>query len=243
LTGGGTTVTFDAYESWLGIPANRRPPTLYDLLRLAPHESNPAVIDQAAVRRMSKVRQHQLGPHSDLSQEILSQLARARLILMDPDRRADYNAKHGARGHRKVPESAVPVIVASDELTGTRSGLAENAPEVFGSLALADRIGDKKSLESNLHARMSLWIRGLIVGAVIASHVEIFAAFFYYVLRPPRPNATPIEVVHFATPESVPTPNPVPTPFRATRPPTRTGPLRLPMVELEEAAVAGEATS
>ena|SRR5271157_2582711 len=84
---------FDPYETWLGIPPDRRPPTHYDLLGLAPYESDPATIDQAALRRMSKVRQHQIGPHSDQSQEILSELARARLILMDPDRRTDYDAK------------------------------------------------------------------------------------------------------------------------------------------------------
>ena len=73
---------FDPYETWLGIPADRRPPTHYDLLGLSPDESDPATIDQAALRRMSKVRQHQIGPHSDQSQEILSELAR---VPPDPD--------------------------------------------------------------------------------------------------------------------------------------------------------------
>ena len=86
-------MAFDPYESWLGIPPDRRPPTHYDLLGLAPYESDPATIEQAALRRMGKVRQYQIGPHSDLSQEILAELARARLILMDPDRRAEYDAK------------------------------------------------------------------------------------------------------------------------------------------------------
>ena len=81
---------FDPYETWLGIPADRRPPTYYDLLGLAARTSpTRRRSSKAALRRMSKVRQHQIGPHSDLSQEILAELARARLILMDPDRRAD----------------------------------------------------------------------------------------------------------------------------------------------------------
>ena len=46
---------------------------------------------------MSKVRQYHIGSHSDLSQEILAELARARLILIDPDRRAEYDAKLRAR--------------------------------------------------------------------------------------------------------------------------------------------------
>ena len=85
-------MSFDPYETWLGIPADCRPPTYYDLLGLSLYESDPATIDQAALRRMGKVRQHQIGPESELSQEILAELARARLILIDPDRRADYDA-------------------------------------------------------------------------------------------------------------------------------------------------------
>ena len=91
-------MAFDAYESWLNITAADRPPTYYDLLGLAPFESDPEIIEQAALRRMGKVRQHQIGPHSDLSQEILAELALARLVLSDPDRRGDYDAKLKARG-------------------------------------------------------------------------------------------------------------------------------------------------
>jgi hypothetical protein len=72
---------FDPYEAWLGIPAGRRPPTYYDLLGLASDEANPDTIELAALRRMGKIRLHQIGPHSDLSQDVLAELARARLIL------------------------------------------------------------------------------------------------------------------------------------------------------------------
>ena len=78
-------MAFDPYESWLGITAAHRPPTYYHLLGLSPFESDPATIEQAALRRMSKVRQYQIGPHGDVSQEILAELARARLVLIDPD--------------------------------------------------------------------------------------------------------------------------------------------------------------
>ena len=88
----------DFYETWLGIPADRRPPTYYDLLGLPPFADDMAAIEQAALRRMGKLRHHQIGQHSDQSQEILSELARARLVLMDPNRRAGYDAKLRERG-------------------------------------------------------------------------------------------------------------------------------------------------
>ncbi len=95
-------MAFDPYASWLGISADDRPPTYYDLLGLPSFESDPKTIDQASVRRMGKVRQHQIGPHSELSQEILAELARARVVLMDPDRRVEYDAKlRAARGVRR----------------------------------------------------------------------------------------------------------------------------------------------
>ena len=119
---------FDPYETWLGIPADRRPPTYYDLLGLAPYESDPATIEQAALRRMGKVRQHQIGPHSDLSQEILAELARARLILMDPDRRADYDAKLRARGESRPGPWAAPAKVGNGDAPRHRPGPRRGCP-------------------------------------------------------------------------------------------------------------------
>ena len=86
-------MAFDPYETWLGIPADVRPPTYYDLLGLASHETDPVAIEQAALRRMNKVIVHQIGPHGDESHAVLAELAQARQILMDTVRRADYNAK------------------------------------------------------------------------------------------------------------------------------------------------------
>ena len=102
---------FDPYETWLGIPTDRRPPTYYDLLGVAPDESDQAVIEKAGctTRRMSNVRASiVIGPHSERSQEVLNELARARLILMDPDRRADYDAKLAASGKSVLERLAVP---------------------------------------------------------------------------------------------------------------------------------------
>ncbi len=130
---------FDPYETWLGIPADHRPPTHYDLLGLAPYESDPAAIDQAALRRMSRVRQHQLGPQSDLSQEVLAELARARLILMDPDRRTDYDAKLRARDESLAALSVSPGSAGNGDATRDRSGPDEDAPDALASLVLIER--------------------------------------------------------------------------------------------------------
>src|SRR5208337_679368 len=117
----------------------------YELLGLGPSESDPATIDQAALRRMSKVRQHQLGPQSDLSQEVLAELARARLILMDPDRRTDYDAKLQTRGEIRPGPLVTPVKVRNGDAAQHRPCRHEDAPDVLGSLALTERAGDGPS--------------------------------------------------------------------------------------------------
>ncbi len=166
---------FDPYETWLGIPADRRPPTHYDLLGLAPYESNPVAIDQAALRRMGKVRQHQIGPHSDQSQEILSELARARLILMDPDRRSDYDAKLRDRGED------LPVRTGASEQHGngaaTLDGPCQGAPDVIASLALTLRAGDPSSRpDADRSKRPSGWKKA----AFAAAHAALLGAFLFF---------------------------------------------------------------
>ena len=90
---------FDPYLTWLGIPADRRPPTHYDLLGLSQFESDPARIEQAYLRRMTKVRQHQIGiARRALAGGLIEVRARARLILIDPDRRVEYDDKLRATG-------------------------------------------------------------------------------------------------------------------------------------------------
>ncbi len=176
---------FDPYETWLGIPAVRRPPTHYDLLGLAPYECDPAAIDRAALRRMSKVRQHQIGPHSDQSQEILSELARARLILMDPDRRTDYDARLRARGETHPGSLVAREKLGNGDAPSDRSAPDEDAPDVFASLALTAQAGDDRfSLRSNSKNKPPWRKRGLVLGVVMASYAVLLGAFFYYVISP-----------------------------------------------------------
>ncbi len=176
---------FDPYETWLGIPADRRPPTHYDLLGLAPYESNPKVIDQAALRRMSKVRQYQIGPHSDESQEILSDLARARLILMDPDRRSDYDAKLRARGEELPVRSAAPEKHGNG--AATLDGPDQSIPEGLASLALTLQVGDgPSSLDGQRSERPARWKKAAVGGAVVATHAALLGAFLLYFFGPPN---------------------------------------------------------
>lgn len=83
----------DPYHQWLGIPPQEQPPNHYRLLGLAIFESNPKVIESAADRQMAHVRTFQLSAHAALSQKILGEIAAARLVLLTPQRKAEYDER------------------------------------------------------------------------------------------------------------------------------------------------------
>ncbi len=82
---------FDAYYNWLGIPPARQPPHHYHLLGLAEFEENVDVISNAHDQRMRHIRTFQLGPHAALSQQLLNEVAKARLCLVNPATKAEYD--------------------------------------------------------------------------------------------------------------------------------------------------------
>ena len=83
---------FDPYHRWLGIPTEDQPANHYRLLGLACFEADPEVIRDAALRQISHVRGYELGRHSELSQKVLGELAAAKKCLLDPRRKAEYDA-------------------------------------------------------------------------------------------------------------------------------------------------------
>ncbi len=83
---------FDPYYKWLAIAPNEQPPNLYRLLGVNLFEADPDVIEMAADQRMAHVRQFQTGPHSELSQRLLNELASARVRLLSPERKAAYDS-------------------------------------------------------------------------------------------------------------------------------------------------------
>jgi hypothetical protein len=83
--------SFDPYHKWLGIPPAEQPPHHYRLLGLALFEHDGDVIEIAADQRMALLRSFHSGPHSDLSQKLLNEVAAARLCLLKPDRRQRYD--------------------------------------------------------------------------------------------------------------------------------------------------------
>jgi hypothetical protein len=86
------TDAFDPYHKWLGIPPAEQPAHDYRLLGLALFEDGPTVIDSAADQRMAHLRTFQQGKHSAECQKLLNEVSSARVRLLDPKKKAAYDA-------------------------------------------------------------------------------------------------------------------------------------------------------
>ena len=107
--------TFDPYHRWLGIPPEDQPPTHYRLLGLNLWESDPEVIRDAVEQRIAHVRTYQMGKHVALSQKILNELAAAKVCLLLPDKRAQYDRALKASLAAKTALSSEQVVAREAE--------------------------------------------------------------------------------------------------------------------------------
>jgi hypothetical protein len=111
--------SFDPYYKWLGIPPVEQPPNHYRLLGISLFERDPDVIQAASDQRMIHLRSFQTGQHSSLSQKLLNETAAAKLCLLKPDRKAQYDATLRSQLAMRTPPAAMatsvppPIPVAS----------------------------------------------------------------------------------------------------------------------------------
>lgn len=84
---------FDPYRKWLGIKPEEQPPNLYRLLGISLFEDDPDVIDAAVEQRVTFLQTCASGPNLKHSQKLLNEIAEARNVLMDAERKEAYDAE------------------------------------------------------------------------------------------------------------------------------------------------------
>jgi biopolymer transport protein ExbD len=82
---------FDPYEKWLGISKGEQPANHYRLLGVSSTEATPEEIERNWEERMAVVKRRATGKRAALSQQLLNELTRAKVTLLDPVRRAEYD--------------------------------------------------------------------------------------------------------------------------------------------------------
>jgi hypothetical protein len=106
------TEVFDPYREWLGIEPAERPADHYRLLGLPPFESNAGKILAAADERMALIRSYQVGPRGSYTQNLLNELSAAKLCLLSPVAKAQYDQMLALRLQRTaLPGTVFPTAV------------------------------------------------------------------------------------------------------------------------------------
>jgi hypothetical protein len=133
---------FDPYLEWLKIPADRRPPTKYDLLGLPPFDASPQRAEAAASERIAYVRKYQMGAHGELAIRVMQEISQALVCLRDPQARQAYDGQ--LRGLRTTPdlESALLETLFSEPAT-ERPPVEGAGEEVGPSLAILNAVVEK----------------------------------------------------------------------------------------------------
>ena len=82
---------FDPYLELLGIPKSQQPPNAYRLLGIPDFTSNKQVIANGASRQLQFLRRVGGEQYLDAVQQILNEIARARILLLDDQKRTAYD--------------------------------------------------------------------------------------------------------------------------------------------------------
>ena len=85
---------FDPYHKWLGIPPKDQPPNHYRLLGITLFEADREVIEATANRQMSYLQELSSGAEQiDEAQKLLGEVSRARICLLDAEKKNEYDAQ------------------------------------------------------------------------------------------------------------------------------------------------------
>lgn len=102
---------FDPYHQWLGIPLREQPPDNYRLLGIVRFEESPQVIDAAADRQMTYLKRFQSGEHAPVAARLMNEIARARVCLLKPVTKAEYDRQLKAAAN----QTARPAVDPADK--------------------------------------------------------------------------------------------------------------------------------
>ena len=137
---------FDPYFKWLGIPPSDRPVDFYRLLGIPHFEDDPDVIANAADQRTGHVKNFLTGQHAKPAQRILNEIGAARVCLLNPETKAQYDKKLQTMPGLKQAGQQPPALPAQNAETAAAAtagagGDCEESSSQWKTLAVALGIG------------------------------------------------------------------------------------------------------
>jgi len=83
----------DPYRDWLGVTTLERPPSPYQLLRLAELETSQRAIADAARRVKRTVRAYQIGQYRQMALALMTEIGQATDVLSNKDKKVAYDRR------------------------------------------------------------------------------------------------------------------------------------------------------
>lgn len=127
-----TSTSYDSYHKLLGISPQDQPPTAYRLLGIDLFEGDREVIDAAANKQMSYLRDCCNGEHAASAEQLLNEVVQARLRLLNAESKQQYDSElqaildsyqeAAAAGANTPAPSAAPVVRVASRRRKKRSG-------------------------------------------------------------------------------------------------------------------------
>jgi pSer/pThr/pTyr-binding forkhead associated (FHA) protein len=142
-----STIPDDPYTRFLGLPDGPRPPHLYALLELELFCSQREWIEHAVRKQFRRIKPYEDNPNRkvrDAIQDIMNQIATARVVLTDSERKEDYDVELAktlgvdrdailaSKVATPVPEYEL-VVTAGPTLVGHRMRLSTDMTVSIGS--------------------------------------------------------------------------------------------------------------
>ena len=178
---------FDPYFKWLGIPKADQPPHAYRLLGIELFESDANVISNAADGRMAQIKSFQTGRFAAVSQKLLNEIAAAKVCLLNPQKKVEYDQRLQAHLQQKVaanPNLGKPEIAADHDHEYKVPDMvpAVGAEEGVASLPFIDFSTTPTRSTTRLAKRgkQPAWIIPAGVGAAAIALVAGVAVYFSF---------------------------------------------------------------
>ena len=163
---------FDHYYKWFGIPPEDQPPNHYRLLGLTNFTEDDEVIANAADQRAAHLRTFQLGPRSALSQQVLNEVARARVCLLDLDKKVSYDAELRRHVAEQVGCLPMPTAILATPSPGVDAPKQPTpvaptiAPVVANKSASAGNDGTRNRRHSSKSKNSYVEVAKIVAGGV-----------------------------------------------------------------------------
>lgn len=137
---------FDPYYKWLGIPPKDQPPNHYRLLGIEVFESDRDVIDAAANRVMSYLKDMATSDELEHSQKLLNEVSRARICLLNKQQKNDYDAGlRSAMQQNAEPDDRKPAVRRPEAANGQPIAPAPAPPRQPASPPMATPVAQAAS--------------------------------------------------------------------------------------------------